>query len=58
MMCPPPQDLCFHYAGVPLEDDVMLNDALPNLATIVASGQLIVIYLEMFTDKQGPVTQV
>ena len=33
------QDLYFHYAGVPLEDDVMLNEALPNLATIVASGQ-------------------
>ncbi|XP_063686641.1 ubiquitin-like FUBI-ribosomal protein eS30 fusion protein [Bolinopsis microptera] len=35
------EDLCFHYAGVPLEDDVMLNDALPNLATIVASGKLL-----------------
>merc|ERR1712003_467236 len=35
------EDLYFHYAGVPLEDDVMLNEALPNLATIVASGKLL-----------------
>merc|ERR1712224_773915 len=35
------EDLCFHYAGLPLDDDVMLNEALPNLATIVASGKLL-----------------